>query len=105
MSDNLKIYAIRRAILQELKNVAAFGRISAAPMDVDTLIEQKSNTTLMYTPPEIIREQWNELKAFGYIEAIPGYGGIFCTVSQKGREQLSIEFPQDYFIHGPGALK
>jgi hypothetical protein len=99
------IYAIRKGILKGLKEYAAGGIHSAVPMPVEDLIVLHGNPELMYAAAEDIRVEWQELKNFGYIEPIQGYEGKYCKISKKGLEQLSIEFDQDYFIHGPSAIR
>lgn len=100
------IYAIRRGILRSLKECVVGGNINAAaPMTADELIQLAPNTEIRFAAPEDVRAEWQELKNFGYIEPISGFGGAYCRISQKGLEQLSIEFDQDYFIHGPAAIR
>ena len=88
-------YAIRKEILQAMK------RYHPAPMNALDLIQYG-------LPPFITREealeQWNELKLMGYLEAKSGFGGEYCLLSEKGKQQLSPEFSQDEFIYGPGAI-
>jgi len=103
--DLSKIYMVRKAILRELKYAEAAGKANPAPMSVDMLVQDRPNPSLMYAPEQMIREQWAELKNYGYIVSIEGYEGAFCKLSDKGRQQLSIEFDQDYFIHGPSAIR
>lgn len=101
------IYAIRKGILKAMKGIARGGNAEdPAAVMCDDLINLQISPELMYASPEDIRQEWRELKSYGYIEqAIPGFEGKYCKISRKGLEQLSIEFPQDYFIHGPGAIK
>ncbi len=99
------VYTIRKGILKALKECAVGGIHSAIPMPVNELITLHPNPELMYAAPEDIRMEWQELKNFGYIEPIQGYEGAYCKISKKGLEQLSIEFDQDYFIHGPSAIR
>lgn len=93
--DN-KIYEIRKEILRAMK------RYHPAPMKALDLIQYG-------LPPFITRDealaQWDELKLMGYLEARSGYGGEYCLLSEKGKQQLQPEFPQDEFIYGPGAIK
>ncbi len=96
---NNNVYTARRGILKALKEA------SSCRMTAEVLVELKLNTELMYAPAEMIREEWQNLKAHGYIEAIPGFNGEYCEITKVGLEQLSIEFPQHPFIHGPGAIK
>ncbi|MCX6984795.1 MAG: hypothetical protein NT118_08615 [Lentisphaerae bacterium] len=108
MSDkiNEKVYPIRRGILRALDEAVIDGDINnAAPMTVDFVIEIRANAALKCSSQDDIRKEWANLKNFGYIEAMPGFNGQYCKISQKGREQLNIEFPQDFYIHGPAAIK
>lgn len=94
------IYAIRCAILSDLKHAA----VKSAPLTVDDLIAISCAAPVRFAEPAVVTEQWNELKLNGYIEPVPGFGGKYCRITEKGIKQLSIEFAQDTFIHGPGAV-
>ncbi len=98
MAD-LKIYAIRKAILRDLK------RYVGAPITAAELIEISIEPAIRYADKAAALEQFGELKQHGYIEPIPAFGGEYCEISVTGLRQLSPEFPQDPFVHGPGAVK
>ena len=95
----MNIYAIRKAILRALKEYAG------APITVEELISLCPSAEIRLADKNNVRVQWAELKNFKYIEPIQGFGGEYCGISQKGLEQLSLEFTQDFFIHGPGAIR
>ena len=99
------VYSIRRGILKALKECALGGEATAMPMSVDELIGKITIPELMYVAPENIVDEWQQLRDLGYIEPIPGYGGVYCKIGMKGLAQLTIGVPQDYFIHGPSAIK
>jgi hypothetical protein len=108
MSDkiNEKVYQIRRGILRFLNENVIDGDLNnVAYITVEQLIELRGNAALQCASADDIRKEFAELKKFGYIEALQGFNGQYCKISPKGLEQLSIEFPQDYFVHGPGAIK
>ena len=95
----MNIYAIRKAILRALKEY------SGAPITCEELIALCPSAEIRLAEKNHVRVQWAELKNFQYIQPIQGFGGEYCQISQKGLEQLSTEFPQDFFIHGPGAIR
>ncbi len=92
------IYAIRKAILADLKACAS------APIKADELAEISVRPALKYSDKSAVINEFHELKLQGYIEPIPGFNGEYCKISKKGLEQCSVEFPQDTFVHGPGAI-
>ena len=92
-------HRIRQAILADLKLYAG------APLPVEDLIAISEQPAIrLCSDPDAVKREWNELRELGYIEPIPGYGGRYCRIAAKGRQQLLPDFPQDAFIHGPGAL-
>ncbi len=100
MAENdLRVYAIRRAILRELK------RFRGAPVTAAELYEDTPNVTLKVAKAETVAEQWAELQSFGYIEPVPGFGGEYCRITERGLQQVSPEFAPDPFVHGPGAAR
>lgn len=92
-------YAIRKAILRCLKCFID------KPVTLRDLIEISPDASIRLSDDGDVSNEWNELKNHKYIEAIPGFEGKYCRISEKGLQQLSIEFSQDVFIHGPGAIK
>lgn len=97
METNLHKYALRRAILRELK------RFAGVPVTATELAEISPEPAIRHAVPENVAAEWDELKNMGYLEPIAGFGGAYCKITRRGLEQLSIEFPQDPFVHGPGA--
>ena len=95
----MNIYTIRKAILK------ALNEYTRTPITCDDLIELRPNAGLQLADANQIRVQWAELKNFKYIAAIPAFEGKYCEITDKDKEQLSIEFSQDAFIHGPGAIR
>jgi len=91
-------HAIRQAILRDLKIY------TGAPIRGDELIQISQEPALRHADPVKALTEFEELKSLGYIEAVPGYRGQYCQISNKGRQQLLDDFPQDSFIWGPGAL-
>jgi len=90
-------HAIRQAILRDLK------LYTGAPIPGDELIQISQEPALRHADPVKALAEFEELKAFGYIEAVPGFRGKYCQLSEKGRQQLLDDFPQDPFVWGPGA--
>ncbi len=90
-------HALRQAILQDMK-LYIRGPIMAAE-----LISISQEPAIRHADPAKALAEFEELKALGYIEAVPGYLGKYCRISEKGRQQLLADFPQDAFIWGPGA--
>lgn len=97
------IYAIRKAILADLKACASGS--SAAPITAAELAEISVRPAIRHSSREAVVSEFNELKLQGYIESISGFGGEYCRISKKGLEQCSTEFPQDTFVYGPGAIR
>jgi len=90
-------HAIRQAILRDMK------LYTAAPIMAEELIAISQEPALRHADPGKALAEFEELKAFGYIEAVPGYRGKYCQITERGRQQLLYDFPQDSFIWGPGA--
>lgn len=90
-------YSMRQAILRELKEMRG------APLRCQDLLAVTSEPALTLADPAAVRGQWSELQQFGYVEAIPGFGGMYCRISERGLRQLAPEFPQDPFVWGPAA--
>ncbi len=91
-------HAIRQAILRDMK------LYTGAPIRGDELIQISQEPALRHADPKQALAEFEELKALGYIEAVPGYHGQYCQLGEKGRKQLLEDFPQDSFIWGPGAV-
>jgi hypothetical protein len=92
-------YAIRKAILEELK------AYKKAPITCDEMAEISIKAALRFAQPDEVQNEWNELANMGYIAPRSGFGGKYFEITEKGLRQLSPEFPQDEFIYGPGAIK
>lgn len=92
----VNIYRVRQALLRELKEQLG------APMSVGDVLAVSAEPAIVHFPEEAAR-QWRELAAFGYIEAVPGFGGGYFRLAEKGLRQLAVEFQQDPFVWGPGA--
>jgi len=90
-----RIYMIRLEILKQLK------RFKTAPVTAAQLYDYSMPKFLA---KEEVLEQWDELKLEGYIAPRSGFNGEYCIITEKGLHQLAPEFPQDEFIHGPGAI-
>lgn len=95
----INLYTLRKAILTEMK------RASGAPLTVADLANNAPHPAIRHCDLELLIEQFNELKTMGYLEPISAFGGEYCKISVTGLRQLAPEFPQDSFIHGPGAVK
>jgi hypothetical protein len=105
-SINEKVYPIRRGILRFLNENVIDGDLNnVAYCTVEQLLDLRGNVALKCASADDIRREFAELKKFGYIEALEGFNGAYCKISRKGLEQLSVEFSQDFFIHGPMAMK
>ena len=95
----MREHAIRLAILRDLRC------LTGAPITCRELAEISDEPALHYNDLAPVEREWRELCALGYIEAVPGFGGHYCRLTPKGRQQLLPDFPQDPFIHGPGAAR
>lgn len=95
----INTYTLRQAILAALK--AARG----APMTVTDLANVAPHPAIRHCDIERLIAEWNELEIYSFIAPIEGFGGAYCTITEKGLRQLAPEYPQDSFIHGPGAVK
>lgn len=95
----MNIYSLRKAILRALKDY------SGAPITCDELIKLCPSAEIRLADSGNVRVQWAELKRFKYIQPIPAFEGEYCEITEKGLQQCSPEFPQDPFIHGPGAIR
>lgn len=91
-------HAIRQAILRDLK------LYTGAPIKADDLIKISQEPAIRHTDAAVALAEFEDLKALGYIEAVPGYRGRYCQLSQMGREQLLDDYPQSCYIWGPGAI-
>lgn len=91
-------HAIRQAILRDLK------LYTGAPITGEELILISQEPAIRHADPSKALDEFEELKCLGYIEAVPGFGGRYCRISEKGRKQLLEDFQQDPYIWGPGAL-
>ena len=91
------IYQIRRYILEALKEY------NPTPCNVES-VQDFPKFALLQAENEEIRTQWKELKAFGYIEAIPGFEGKYCRITEKGLKQVNPEFAKEPFVWGPMSL-
>jgi hypothetical protein len=92
-------YAIRRAILEALKEY------KGAPLMASEFIACCPNSVIRLNKPEDVQEEWKNLKLHGYIQPIQGFGGEYCEISKSGLQQIEPEFDQDFFIHGPSAIR
>lgn len=93
------IYAIRRAILQSLKEY------KGAPLKVDEFIACCPSGVIRVSDPADVQTEWKELKTYGYIKSMPEFGGEYCEISEAGLQQVAPEFKQDFFVHGPSAIR
>lgn len=91
-------HAIRQALLRDMKLYAG------APITADELIRISQEPAIRRHEASRVMEEFVELQALGYIEAIPGYRGKYCQITARGRQQLIDDFPQDPFVWGPGAI-
>lgn len=94
---SVNIYGIRQALLRELKEQRG------APMRFGDVLAVSAEPALAYPVRDLVLGEWENLRLFGYIEPIAGFGGEYCRLAEKGLRQLSPEFPQDVYIWGPGA--
>lgn len=90
------IYSLRQALLRELREQRG------APMRLCDVLAVTAEPALTYFPGAAGTE-WLRLADFGYIEAVPGFGGEYHRTTERGLRQLEPEFPQDPFVWGPGA--
>jgi hypothetical protein len=90
-------HAIRQAILRDLK------LYTGAPITARELVQISQEPAIRHADEAAVLEEFVELHELGYIEAVPGYRGKYCQISDKGRQQLLDDFPQDPFVWGPGA--
>jgi hypothetical protein len=93
------IYAIRRAILEALK------QYKGSPLMISDFLSCCPTPVIRLNKPEDVKEEWNNLKLHGYIQPIEGFGGEYCEISKSGLQQIEPEFSQDFYIHGPSAIK
>ena len=92
----MKTYQIRKAILKAL---AQYG---GTPCSAEEVADYPAFSLIKPTQQEI-EVEWQQLKNFGFIRERDGFGGEYCMITQKGLEQVNIEFKKDPFIHGPHA--
>ena len=95
----INIYTLRKAILHEMR------KAQGAPMTVAEFANIAPHPAIRHCDLDVLIEEWNKLKSFGYLAPIEGYGGEYCKITEAGLRQLEPEFSQDSFIHGPGAVK
>ena len=91
------VYAIRRAILETLASY------TGSPITAVELVDISPKPAIIHHEKEDCLKEFGLLKQFGYIEAVPGFGGQQCRLAKKGLQQLQPEFPQDSFVWGPDA--
>ena len=93
------IYAIRRAILSTL---CAY----CNPQSLDT-IACHDKIILTEAEPAMLRKQWLALQEAGYLRAVPGYGGEYCSLAPAVRRKLEAGWAMndDEFLFGPEALR
>jgi hypothetical protein len=91
-------HSIRQAILRDLK------LYTGAPITGEELVEISQEPAIRHADPGKALAEFEELKGLGYVEAVPGFGGRYCRLAEKGRQQLLEDYRQDPFIWGPGAL-
>lgn len=90
-------HAIRQAILRDLK------LYTGAPITAKELVQISQEPAIRHADEAVVLEEFSEMHWLGYIEAVPGYKGQYCQLSEKGRKQLLDDYPQEPFIWGPGA--
>lgn len=95
----MNIYELRKAILRDYR------RFAAAPVRPDELRLISMEPAIIRAPEDAVTTQCDELRMQGYLAAIPGFGGAYLEITPAGHQQLSPEFPQAPFVHGPGAQK
>lgn len=96
-----RIYPLRRAMLR------TFQRAEGVPLCANDLKQdeiQFLELDLRKSSLEEVQNQFALLKQHGYIAPIEGYNGEYCKLTEKGAQQLAIEFKKEPFIWGPQAL-
>lgn len=91
-------HGIRQAILRDMR------LYRAAPITGEELAKISQEPAIRHAAPGEALEQYELLRELGYIEAVPGYRGLYCRLAEKGQRQLLDDFPREPFIWGPGAV-
>ena len=95
----INTYTLRKAILSEMR------RAIGAPLTAVELANIAAHPAIRHADLDTFLAEFDNLKNLNYIAAIAGFGGQYCKITERGLQQLSIEYPQDSYIHGPGALQ
>ena len=93
------IYTARRAILSALCTYCN-------PQSLDT-IACHDKVILTEAEPALLRRQWQALQDAGYLRAVPGYHGEYCSLTPAVRKKLEAGWAMndDEFLFGPEALR
>ena len=94
---NLEKYRIRKNILKALNEYKV-------PCCVDDIIDYPGFYPFMNGKSEAIKAEWENLRKLGFIDAVTGFEGKYCIISEKGFNQLQVEYKKDPFIYGPSAM-
>lgn len=93
MPNNERVYQIRRAILNVLKDY------NPAPADLDDIQCHPAISALNASVSEILAEM-NALTTCAYITDIHGFNGRMKTINERGLKQINQEGERDIFIWG-----
>lgn len=99
METSYNVYALRQALLRDFK------RYDGTPIGAAELAQISVALPVRYAPPGAAETECRELTLMGYLEPLPGWGGVYLRITQKGLEQLAPEFPHDVFVWGPSAVR
>ena len=93
------IYVIRRAILQALYDYIN-------PQSLDT-IACHDRVIMTEADVALLRREWLGLQTAGYLRAVPGYNGDYCTLAPSIRAKMDqgLALNSDEYLYGPGALR
>ena len=92
------IYAVRQAALRSMRD------LHGAPVTAEELLDISQEAALRTGERETALAAVRGLKEMGYLEAVPGFAGMYLRITRRGLEQLLPEFPQEAYIWGPGAV-
>lgn len=93
------IYVIRRAILQALYDYIN-------PQSLDT-ISCHDKVIMTECDIALLRREWQNLQTAGYLKAVQGYHGEYCTLAPAIRAKMDQGFSlnSDEYLYGPGAIR
>ena len=92
-------YPVRQAILRDMKAARS------APLCADDLPQISAEPAILNAPEGVPQAEFRALQEMGFLCPVPGFGGKYCRISEKGRRQLAPEYPQDPFVWGPSAAR